>query len=396
MIKTSPCLYLTGSGSLFTIWRKTSEVEGFIMTEELIVRGAPAEFVSSVGAWEKLPEHLMRRKLNRILVLHGRASWEAVRHQFPDLSNFETTFVEYGGQVTYEARDALKEKMEAEQFEAIVAVGGGKVSDLAKAAAFVSRVPVIMLPTLASTCAAYTPLSVMYTETGEMIQFDIFPVSNALVLLDPAIILDSPKELLVAGIGDTLAKWYEADVVIAELPEKTTAIEVAAFAARKCRDNLLRYSAVALNEMERHELGTAFVKVVETNIMLAGMVGGFGDKYGRTAGAHSIHDALTLLEKSHDVLHGLKVSYGILIQLVIEEKLDEIDALLPFYKKLGLPASLTELGLLDITEDELQQVAERAARDGEMIHLMPQTVTPIVVRDAMDKLEQYVPAIKVQ
>lgn len=364
------------------------------MTEELIVRGAPAEYVSSVGAWDTLPEHLRRRNLKRILILHGSASWKAVGHEFPDLSNFETAFVEYGGQVTYEARDALKERIEAEQFEAIVAVGGGKVTDLAKAAAFVSCVPVLILPTLASTCAAYTPLSVMYTETGEMIQFDIFPVSNALVLLDPAIILDSPKELLIAGIGDTLAKWYEANVVIAELPEKTTAIEVAAFAARKCRDNLLELSEAALLEMERHELGTAFVKVVETNIMLAGMVGGFGDKYGRTAGAHSIHDALTLLEKSHDVLHGLKVAYGILVQLVIEEKFSEMDALLPFYKKLGLPTSLAELGLSEVTETELLQVADRAAREGEMIHLMPQTVTSNVVRAAMNTLEEYQIAVE--
>lgn len=93
----------------------------------------------------------------------------------------------------------------------------------------VLRLPVIILPTLASTCAAYTPLSVMYDEEGAMIRYDVFASSNALLLIDPEMILDSPKELLVAGIGDTLAKWYEADVIINSLPTKSVEIEIAHF-----------------------------------------------------------------------------------------------------------------------------------------------------------------------
>jgi uncharacterized oxidoreductase len=33
-----------------------------------------------------------------------------------------------------------------------------------------------------------------------------------LVLVEPRIILNAPAEYLLAGIGDTLAKWYEAVV----------------------------------------------------------------------------------------------------------------------------------------------------------------------------------------
>lgn len=39
-----------------------------------------------------------------------------------------------------------------------------------------------------------------------------------MVLVEPEIILNAPQEYLLAGIGDTLAKWYEA-VVLAPQPE---------------------------------------------------------------------------------------------------------------------------------------------------------------------------------
>ncbi len=38
------------------------------------------------------------------------------------------------------------------------------------------------------------------------------------VLVEPRIILNAPAEYLLAGIGDTLAKWYEA-VVLAPQPK---------------------------------------------------------------------------------------------------------------------------------------------------------------------------------
>lgn len=145
------------------------------MEKELIVRGAPQEFVCETGAWQTLPRHLERRGLKRILVLKGTKSWEVAERFFPELMDYEVTFHTYQGESTYEERDLLVEKIAAENWEAIVAVGGGKITDLAKAAAIASNKPVIILPTLASTCAAYTPLSVMYTPEGSMIRYDVFP-----------------------------------------------------------------------------------------------------------------------------------------------------------------------------------------------------------------------------
>ena len=116
------------------------------------------------------------------------------------------------------------------------------------------------------------------------------------------------------------------------------------------------------------------------------MVGGFGDEYGRTAGAHSIHDALTVLPESHQQLHGNKVAYGILVQLMIEDNLAEIQRLLPFYHQLNLPMSLADMSM-ELSEADYQAVGERACTPGEMIHLMKETVTPALVIEKMKALE---------
>ncbi|MGM0124125.1 hypothetical protein IGI37_001499 [Enterococcus sp. AZ194] len=359
------------------------------MGQSLIVRGAPQEYECKEQAWQELEKHLSRRNLKKVMVLHGKNSWEAAKSYFPELPNTRTHFVYYGGKCTNEKKQELAQMIHKEGLEAIVAVGGGKVADLGKAAAYVTGIPVLILPTLAATCAAYTPLSVMYHEDGSMASYDVFPVSNALVLIEPEVLLHSPKDLMIAGIGDTLAKWYEADAMISQITVQPIEIQVAEFAAKKCRDVLLTDSSKALKAMDDKKINQAFLNVIETNILVGGMVGGFGDDYGRTAGAHSIHDALTLLPESHSHLHGNKVAYGVFVQLVIEQKFEEIDFLLPFYHELGLPTCLQEMNI-QLSEADYDKVATRAVREDETIHFMKETITADIVKKAMMDLESYI------
>ena len=48
------------------------------------------------------------------------------------------------------------------------------------------------------------------------------------------------------------------------------------------------------------------------------------------------NNGMTLVEETHSVLHGTKVSYGILVQLLAEGKKDEVEKLVPFYKENNL------------------------------------------------------------
>ena len=359
------------------------------MAFELTVRGAPQAYVSRPGCWEELGPRLAELGIGRALVVRGGDSWRAAAPRFPAAGTAEFRFERYGGECTYEERDRLARIAADERSEAIIGVGGGKISDLAKAVAGLLRLPVVLLPTLAATCSAWTPLSIMYDRNGAMVAYDIHPRANALVLLDPLVLLDSPPELLAAGIGDTLAKWYEADVILSRIPNPSVELTVAAFAARLCRDNLLRDGEAAMAALAAGELDDAFARTVETVVLAAGMVGGFGDRYARTAGAHSVHDGLTILPEAHAVRHGSKVAYGILVQLALEERWSEIESLLPFYARVGLPAGLRDMGLGAVTEVRLRAVAERAVEGDASIHLLPGDITAELVLDAMRRLEAF-------
>lgn len=162
-------------------------------------------------------------------------------------------------------------------------------------------------------------------------------------------------------------------------------------AAKQCKELLLRDSKEALRAMDDRVLNDAFIQVVEVMFMYAGMVGGYGDHYGRTAGAHAVHNGLTALEESHALLHGVKVAYGICVQLMLENRPEEVQALRTFYEELHLPQTLKELGLTEVTAQRLQEVAKKTTIPTESIHLMPiGEITSERVLEAMQALEQLV------
>ncbi|WP_170105561.1 iron-containing alcohol dehydrogenase [Desmospora activa] len=105
---------------------------------------------------------------------------------------------------------------------------------------------------------------------------------------------------------------------------------------------------------------SAFIKVTDANIFVAGLVGGFGGHLGKSVGAHSFFNAATSVPEIHSVLHGSQVAYGILVQL--GQKTEEIEKLLPFYQSIGLPSSLADLHLDKAREETLTQIAERMAQ----------------------------------
>ncbi|HLG27027.1 MAG TPA: iron-containing alcohol dehydrogenase, partial [Paenisporosarcina sp.] len=152
-----------------------------------------------------------------------------------------------------------------------------------------------------------------------------------------------------------------------------------------CAEEMFEHAEEAINDAKEVRLSNAFVRVVESIIMLGGMVGGFGDRYGRIAGAHSIHNGMTIAPESHEALHGNKVAYGILVQLLLERKESEVERLLPFYQKLGLPTSLYEL---NIPSKWIDEIAQQATRMEESIHHMRnEKITASEVAQAMHDLE---------
>ncbi|MBS4162458.1 iron-containing alcohol dehydrogenase family protein, partial [Klebsiella pneumoniae] len=115
----------------------------------------------------------------------------------------------------YSSLQAIRKAAEeAGSADIIIGIGGGTVLDTAKAAAALLNIEVMTIPTIPGTCAAATPLSVIYDDEGNFERVQYHKRSSYLTLVDPLLLLSSPIAYVKSGIGDTLAKWYEAEAII--------------------------------------------------------------------------------------------------------------------------------------------------------------------------------------
>ena len=251
----------------------------------------------------------------------------------------------------------------------IIAVGGGKAIDTGKAVACDLELPVVVVATVPVN-AATSALSVIYTDDGVFESVKVTPSNPECVLADTEIIANAPVRMLVAGMGDSLAAFWEADTCYKSqkpnvLTGGTSPPEAAYMLARLCYDTLLGYGVEAKLSVEKKVVTPALERVVEAAILLSGL----GFESGGTAGAHSVHNGLTVLPESHEKYHGEKVAFGTLVQMVMEGRpREQINEVVDFCKLVGLPTNLKGLGITDPSEEDIMKVAKAATVEGATIH----------------------------
>jgi hydroxycarboxylate dehydrogenase A len=356
----------------------------------ITVRSGPDSYICQSGILGELDKLLANYSFKKGLLITGEKSWKAAKRYFPSPIQTKLWIEKHKGECTDKETERLVNLTNERKPDFIYGVGGGKVLDIAKSVGSQTDLPVILTPTLASTCAAWTPLSVIYDEEGQYLRFDVFPKGTLLVLVEPEILLHAPISTLRAGIGDTLAKWYEVEAITRTLTPKPLAVQVAMKSAELCKEVLLQDGEEALKAAEQKTLNSAALRVIESIVMIGGMVGGFGDKYGRIAGAHSVHNALTRIQETHQLLHGEKVAYGILIQLALEKSWDEINRLVNFYRRIHLPCCLHDLGINSDDEKSKTIIAQYTLAKGESIHYMDQSYQPADLLQAIEELEKMI------
>lgn len=316
---------------------------------------------------------------NRPLIVGGAHSLKVVEAALkPVIEEYSLQFKQasYSPECSENSLTSLKTATATHKAEFIIGVGGGKALDTAKLLSKETKLPIVTIPTSAATCAAWTALANIYSDQGAF-QYDV-PLNNCpeLLILDYELIKTAPQRTLIAGIGDALAKWYEASVSSGQ--SSSTLIIAAVQQARILRDILFQKSSAALETPG----GEEWREVVDATVLLAGVIGGLGGAQCRTVAAHAIHNGLTHIPAAHQALHGEKVAYGILVQLRLEEILQgnklAISArqqLLKFYEEIGLPTTLEALGLGDVSLAQLRQAAEIACYPQSDIHHLPFSVT---------------------
>lgn len=321
----------------------------------------------------------------RPLVVGGdRSLQQAEPFLSPALEGLTVMTASYGNDCSEATLARLGEAIAEHRADVVIGVGGGKALDTAKLAAHQTQVPVITIPTSAATCAAWTALSNVYSEEGAFLYDVALDRCPDLLLLDYDLVATAPQRMLIAGIGDALAKWYEGSV--SSGASEHTLVIAAVQQARVLRDLLLQKTAAVLAEPG----GAAWREVVDACVLLAGVMGGLGGAQCRTVAAHAVHNGLTHLPESHGVLHGEKVAYGILVQLRLEEIAQQSSLaytarqqLIQFYEATGLPKTLEDMGMADVRVRDLQKAAEITCRPNSDIHHLPFGVNPEMLMGAL-------------
>ena len=267
--------------------------------------------------------------------------------------------------------------------QVVIGAGGGKVLDAARAIAADLSLPVVNCPTIASSDAPCSALSVIYNEDGSVEQYRIYRRNPDLVLVDTSVIARSPARLLVAGMGDALATWFEAKVCVeggVKNMRGGASTRSALALAELCYRTLLADGVAALEAVRAQTPSDALERLVEANTLLSGL----GFESSGLAAAHAIHNGLTTAHGTHSYMHGEKVAFGVLTQLMMESQPPEVvDEVLAFSRSVGLPTTFAQIGIADPDENLLNSIAGRATIAGETIHNEPMPVNPAMVVEAM-------------
>ena len=283
--------------------------------------------------------------------------------------------------------DRLVEAIKEAKADVVIGIGGGSAIDAVKSAGYLAGIRWVSTPTVASTDAPTSALSVIYTEDGAFEEYRFFPRNPDLVLVDTQLVANAPVRFLVAGVGDALATWLEARAT--QRAHATTMAggqqtETAAALARLSWDLIWENALPAISAVRDHLVTPAVEKLVEANTLLSGL----GFESGGLAAAHAIHNGLTAAPQTHGLTHGQKVNIGSITQLVLEgAPTQEIRDFIIFTTRVGLPNTLTEIGLKVSDVADLQRVAEAATAEGETMSNMPFPVTAADVVDALRSIE---------
>ena len=359
----------------------------------LAVFASPGRYVQGPGATHDLAAELERLGLQGPILFvagsHAVAQLAPIWNETLPAHGLQPIVEQFAGQCTLAEIARLTEVGRANEVVAVVSAGGGKASDAGRGAADALGLPTIQTPTLASTDAPCSALSVIYNEDDTVDEYRFYAHHPALVLVDSEVIARSPKRQLVSGIGDAIATWFEARTVsesgapnqLGGLPTATgTGLD------KLCAEILLADGPAACAAIDAQEVTPALERLIEANTLLSGL----GFESGGLAVAHSVYNGMSAVASANAYYHGEKVAFGLITQLILEgQPQSEVDMIVEFQRTVGLPITLAEVGVDSSDDDALNLIAETTVAPGETCHHEPFEVSADAIKAAMlaaDKL----------
>lgn len=355
----------------------------------------PAKYVQGIGEFDLLEQYTSPFGAKAFFLVDGFLFEGLNQRLLKGYAGSGSVFhaEKFGGECSYAEVDrvtALAEKFGA---DVMIGVGGGKTLDTVKVTANKMNLPLIVVPTSASCDAPTSAMSVMYTDSGEYIHNIRHKRNPELVLIDTEIVAKAPVRLFVAGMGDALSTIFEAKAnAMSDSPNYVgkgyRRCKAAVALAELCYDILMEDGVKALKALQCNGACTEAVEnVIEANTLLSGV----GFENTSCAAAHGIHSGLTEIPSTHKYLHGEKVAFGVICEMVMENTPKaEFEKVIDFCMEVGLPTTLTDLDV-EPTPENVMTIANKVVNNNKLIYAEPFKVTlefvynSILAADAMGR-----------
>lgn len=348
--------------------------------------GSPGRYIQGSGELDRLQDYA-KDYGTRIFAIIDPFFYEDLQKKLKERfkkSGLQITCATFQGETTREELSRLTVLASEACCEVVVGIGGGKTIDAAKYTGIHTDSAIIIAPTSASTDAPTSALSVTYTAEGIHDETLYYKRNPDLILVDSKIIAQAPIRLLVSGMGDALSTYFEARAHFESNTAnrigtgyKTTLAGMAI--SETCYKILLEDGLKAKLAAECGIVTEALENIIEANTLLSGLA----VECVGCAAAHSFNSGFSALPACRSYTHGEIVAFGTLCQLVLENRSKtELQTVLHFSSTIGLPITLADIGLQEVSEEDLRLVAERAAKAKHIV-AEPVTVNANILYEAI-------------
>jgi glycerol-1-phosphate dehydrogenase [NAD(P)+] len=307
----------------------------------VLTRLIPSPVVVDIrsGALDDLAALLADERIShsgKLAVAISNGSGAALRDRLaPALPDAEW-FTVAGG--TIDAAVKLADAIRGKRYDAVVALGGGKIIDAAKYAAARVGLPLVSVATNLAHDGICSPVATLDNDNGRG-SYGV-PAPIALVI-DLDVIRQAPSRYVRSGIGDVisnlsaLADW--------ELSHRETGERIDGLAAAMAR---------SVGESVLHHPGTiaddGFITTLAEGLVMTGIAMSIsGDSRPSSGACHEISHAFDLLFPKRAASHGEQCGLGAAFAMHLRGAAQECGAIVEVLRRHGLPVLPSDIGFTD-------------------------------------------------
>lgn len=285
----------------------------------------PIIFHIERGALNNLTQIIESKNFNfkKILAITGKS----YSHTLLKNSNLDYFKCHTVSDNSYNEVEYMADFLNGNDFDLIIALGGGKVIDFGKRVSYLTNVNLIVVPTIVSNDGLMSPISVILNEKGLT---ESLPGAMPLgIIIDTEILYNAPEKYFIAAAGDILSNVSATNDWLISNQCTNEKINDLGFHLSR----MSAFATICYNNINFCDIGFKRL-IVECQLNSGIAMSLSGSSRPCSGSEHLISHTLDFLNYDKETLHGYKVGCLSLFCLFLQNKLTK--EIYDFTKKINL------------------------------------------------------------